>query len=279
MIIAESGSTKTDWRIIEDHQISQWSSRGINPNYTPESEIRKVINDLIAEFPDVENHPLYFYGSGCKEGDTTSKFHEILNEFFKSEIHIYSDVIASAKAGLGEQDGIAVILGTGANVALYEGGQVKKTYSGYGYLLGDEGSGAYLGKLMLKGYLEETMPEEIRKRVESLYKWSPTFIIDRIYKQDEPNRFMASLAEYIFKNRKNIYFKNLIIQNFEDFFQTSILPYPELKNLPIACTGSIAYFFEAYLKYVAEEHGYYIQKIVQQPIASLVLYHQEKKIS
>lgn len=274
MVIAESGSTKTDWRIIEKDHISQWSSRGINPNYAPHSEIRNVLDALKNEFPDIGDQEVFFYGSGCKDGDTNSELYHALKDVFKGEVHIYSDVIASAKAGLGEEDGVAVILGTGANVALYKGGEIHKTYSGYGYLLGDEGSGAYLGKLMLKGYLEETMPQEIRDRVESLYKWTPSFIIDRVYKQEEPNLFMASLAEYIFKNRKNVYFKELIIQNFEEFFRTSILPHPELKNLPMSCTGSIAYFFEAYLKHVAEQHGIYIQKIVQQPIAALVLYHQ-----
>lgn len=274
MLIAESGSTKTDWRWIdEDHKVHQFQTKGMNPNYSTSEELEKELKKVVLNFPYSKNDELFFYGSGCEYVEENHWFTVLIRQFFKGDIHIHGDALAAARASLGDASGIAVILGTGANVSLYNENKIVSSYSGYGYILGDEGSGAYLGKLLLKDVLEDRCPEEIKSRLVSYFKWDKKSIIHQLYKQPQPNRFMSNLAIYIHKNRKNEYFKQLILKSFDDFFQRNVLPYPELKGLPVGAVGSIAYFFELYFKHKAEEYGFQVCKIVQSPIAALTLYH------
>lgn len=275
MVIAESGGTKTDWRFIVGDQIQQIRTKGLNPNYISEEDAKDILEEVKRSFSFSNDSTVYFYGAGCEYLDEEHWFPKLLRRFFRTEVKLFGDTLAAARASLQYEDGISLILGTGANVSLYENQKIVKSYSGYGYILGDEGSGAYMGKILLKDVLEGRVPREIEDRLKAYYKWDKASIIEQVYRKESPNKYMASLAEYIHKNRKNPYFKDLILKNFHDLFEASILPHEELKGLPLGVAGSVGYFFEQYLKYVADEHGYFVRNIVQAPIASLVLYHQE----
>lgn len=286
ILIADSGSTKTDWRLIDDQkQIQQFSSQGINPYFQTTEEIAQVLKvelalaiSLINNNSSLITHKssldVYFYGAGCRTQEKKEIVMNALKEHFsKGTIHIESDMLGAARSLCGNQPGIAAILGTGANTCYYDGEKITANKTSSGYILGDEGSGAHIGKTLINAYLNDELPEDIKLRFEERHKLSKDDIIDAVYRKPMPNRFLASFSKFVYQNLKEQYMIDVVSGCFEEFFDKQVCSYPEHKELKLSCTGSVAFYYSNILRGVALKKGVNIETITETPIAGLTLYH------
>lgn len=278
ILIADSGSTKTDWRLIDDnHEIYQYATQGINPYFHTQEQIAEIIEkELLFQLSkSVQTHifEIHFYGAGCATIPKKKIIASALIGFFpSSHIQVHSDLLGAARALCGHQPGIAAILGTGSNTCYYDGTNIVENHASTGYILGDEGSGAHLGKTFIQAYLNKELPEQIRKRFEERFELGKDEILDRVYKQPMPNRFLASFSKFIYQNLKEQYLVDMVAKCFNDLFDKHILKY-EHASLNLNCVGSVAFYFSNILRAVATNKGVQIDKIIESPIAALTLYH------
>jgi len=284
ILIADSGSTKTDWRLIDENkQIQQFSTQGINPYFNTTEQILSVLqSELVPQLPSSIFLPIaigipfsiYFYGAGCKVEDKKMIVEKALSEIFpKSKIEIYSDLLGAARSLCGKNAGIAAILGTGANTCYYDGKDIIENRTSAGFILGDEGSGAHIGKTFIQAFLNDDMPQAIADRFVARFKLSKDDIIDAVYRQSMPNRFLASFSKFIYQNLKEQYILDLVAGCFHQFFDKHICKYEKHKELKLSCTGSVAFYYSNILRAVAIEKGVSIDTITETPIAGLTLYH------
>jgi N-acetylglucosamine kinase-like BadF-type ATPase len=269
LLIADSGSTKTDWAIDGLHIKTQ----GINPFHQDEDTIRSILRDeLLPNLPsplsDIKS--IQFYGSGVRP-ELQTKMQQLLQEAFPQATHIeaQSDLLGAARALCGQKEGIACILGTGANSCLFDGQQIVMNTPALGYILGDEGSGATLGKRFLNALYKGRLPQSLKTAFESELQLSMPQIIDRVYRQPQANRWLASLSEFISKHTNELTINELITSNFQEFITHNIKPY-QRHDLPISAVGSIAFYYQEQLKQAAQEEGYSVGLILRSPIDALV---------
>lgn len=278
IIIADSGSTKTDWRVLNRNgSISQAKTIGFNPYYISTDKITEELNSSL--LPQINGIPskIYYYGAGCSseqnKNDVKQALHNVWNNV---EIEVGHDLLAAARALCLDEEGIACILGTGSNSCYYNGDNIVENIPSLGYVLGDEGSGAYMGKKLLQGYFRGTMPQPIVDRIVKRFGISLEEVLQKTYKEPMPNRFMASFAKFIFQNIKDPYLYRLVHQCFTDFFEQNIMLYENYENQKIHFTGSIAFYFSNILRQVAAEKQVTVKNIIESPIAGLTLYHQKQ---
>lgn len=278
ILIADSGSTKTDWRLIDENmQIHQFSTQGINPYFNTSEQIVSVLKlELISNIKhSIAN--IHFYGAGCRVEDKKKIVELALSEVFpKSKIVIESDMLGAAHSLCGKTAGIAAILGTGANTCYYDGSKIVENRTSTGFILGDEGSGAHIGKTFIQAFLNDEMPQEIADRFVARFKLSKDDIIDAVYRQPMPNRFLASFSKFIYQNLKEQYIIDLVANCFHQFFDKHICKYEKHKEVKLSCTGSVAFYYSNILRAVALEKGVSIDTITETPIAGLTLYHLEE---
>lgn len=282
ILIADSGSTKTDWRLIDDKkQIHQFATQGINPYFQSTEQIIELLNsDLI---PQLESNfsnlisNIFFYGAGCgadSKKEIVSK--ALLKIFPKANIVIETDMLGAARSLCGQNPGIAAILGTGANTCYYDGENIVENRASLGYALGDEGSGAHIGKTFIQAYLNKEMPENLSNRFFERFKLGQDEILDAVYKQPMPNRFLASFSKFIYQNLKEQYVIDLVADCFNQFFDKHICKYEKHKEVKLSCTGSVAFYYSNILRAVAANKGVNIDTITETPIAGLTLYHLDE---
>lgn len=280
-LIADSGSTKTDWALLipamygKPATITRISSQGINPVHQSDNDIRQILLSELLPHLSIENvSHVYFYGSGVrpeKEAQMTRVLSEALSCAEVVEAH--SDLLGAARALCGHNYGIASILGTGANSCLYDGNRIVEKTTALGYILGDEGSGAVLGKRFLHDLYCGLLSKEIKDDFEKVMKLTLPQIIDRVYRQPLANRFLASLSTFIHDHIDDEGVEALVKRNFEDFLRLHIQPYGR-DYLPLSFVGSIAYHFANQLTEVVENEEYTMGTILQNPIEGLISYHQ-----
>ncbi|MCI6161278.1 MAG: ATPase [Prevotellaceae bacterium] len=285
ILIADSGSTKTHWAIVQNGKIiAKIKTQGIHPVYQSRKTIKEILHtELLGALPNgnTEQHILdevYFYGTGCRN-EWTGSMKDILSEIFPhtSKIETASDLLGAARSVCGHQPGIACILGTGSNSCIYDGKDIVENIPPLGYVLGDEGSGAVLGKLFFNALFKGDLSLEIK---EDYLRWSGltyTDIINKVYGQPLANRFLATASLYISEHLDSTALRNLVTANFRDFFQKNIRKY-NYQNLPIGFVGSIAYVYASILKEVLAEEGCLLSQIVKSPIEGLVAFHVEKSL-
>lgn len=276
ILIADSGSTNTDWIIIHENKIlTEFTTSGLNPYFITSHE---VYQEVQTQFPaginkDEIGH-LYFYGSGCSSPDMKSIISNGLQKLFpQSEIEINHDLLGAARALLNNEKGIAVILGTGANTCLYNGQDIISNVASLGFILGDEGGGDYLGKLFITEYLYGNLPYEISDAFLKKYKFTNSEIMHKIYKEPFPNRFLASLSTFILDHSKNEFIKRIIKRSFTDLFLKHIVKYENYSKYNIRVTGSVGFYFREFLYEIAEEFNATIDLIEKSPITRLAQYH------
>ncbi len=276
ILIADGGSTKTDWRLIsQQHEIKAIQTIGFNPYLSTTAEIQDILwKELDPFIGDRNVQQIFYYGAGCS---TVTK-NEIVSDamrilFPQAEINIYHDLLGAARALCGEQEGIACILGTGSNSCLYDGSRITRGVSSLGYFFGDEGSGAALGKMLLYAYLHEELPSDLTTAFKLRYPLSLENILDAVYSNPKPSRFLASFSEFIFEFQEHPFVKKLISENFTAFFRYFVMRYPHYTELSVNCAGSIAFYYKPLLLEVARDLGITITKIIQTPIEGLVDYH------
>lgn len=272
-ILFDSGSTKTDIRIIYNRQITELQCVGINPFYQNRDEIYHVLRTCFGQDENSEEFEIYFYGAGCSFEEKKEIVRSALSRLFpKSCISIENDLLGAARALLQQKNGIACILGTGANSCLYQKGKIIKNVPPLGYILGDEGSGANLGKLLVADILKGIAPQKVILRFYEEEKCSAEEVMNHIYKESFPNRYLATFSKHIYRHKDELYFQNLILEAFDNFFKRNIVQYDSTVK-EIGFVGSIAFHFTHQLEITAPKYGYSIQQILKSPIEGLITYH------
>jgi len=276
ILIADGGSTKTDWRLISpQNEIVAIQTVGFNPYLSTTAEIEEILwKELDPFLGTLKINQVFYYGAGCS---TISKNEIVANAietlFPEAEILIYHDLLGAARSLFSYHPGIACILGTGSNSCLYNGKEVIQNMPSFGYFFGDEGSGAYLGKMLLTAYLHSELPSDINDAFNDRYPLSLENILDAVYKKGKPSRFLASFNEFIYEKQDHPFINKLITRNFSEFFKYFVLPYPNYAEYPVSCVGSIAFLYHSLLTDVANEMGIRIGKVIKTPIDGLVAFH------
>lgn len=277
ILIADSGSTKTSWRTIDlQKNILQFETQGINPYFLNTEKIKTIIEaELLIQLKTPEAiSEIHFYGAGCRAEDKKRIVADALLSVFKTaNVQIESDLLGAAHSLCGRSAGLVAILGTGMNSCYYDGNTIVENRTSAGFILGDEGSGAYLGKVLIQAYLNDQLPENILRSFNERFKLSKDEIIDAVYRQPLPNRFLASFSKFIYQNLKDQFMVDLVSKSFALFFDLHICKYQKHKELKLNCTGSVAFYFSNILRSVAEDKGVNIHVITENPIAGLTLYH------
>lgn len=277
ILIADSGSSKTDWRVIhKDGKISQHRGVGFNPYYMTSEEMANQIRQDFLVNLKTEIEEIFFYGAGCSAPDRKSEVANALSTIFHhAKIHIDHDLAAAAHATCGHHAGIACILGTGSNSCDYDGKEIITTRPAAGYILGDEGGGCYVGRQFLIDFIHEEMPDKIRAKAIDRFYITQNIIQDHVYRQPFPSRYMASFCQFITENRADPYCYALYYNSFVDFFKKHIFKYQNYQNKSANFVGSIAYYNSDILRKAASDSGIKVNSIIESPIAGLTLYHQE----
>lgn len=276
-LIADSGSTKTAWCLSCSNQvIKRFETAGINPFFQTEEDITTQLREMLLPQivgNDVEN--VYFYGAGCADPAKNKALEELLKSVVGAkESFVASDMLGAARGLLGSGSGIACILGTGANSGVYDGEKlVKGVYAG-GYILGDEGSGGVLGKLLISDWVKKQMPQDVYDALTEEYGLTYLGVVDRVYKQPFPNRWLAQFTKFMSVHRDNVYIHDLLVGAFKAFFNRNIKQYEEWQVLEVGFVGSIAYYFSTELTEAADACGIKLGKIMQNPIEGLIEYHK-----
>ncbi|QHL87792.1 N-acetylglucosamine kinase [Nibribacter ruber] len=279
ILIADSGSTKTAWRqITKDGVLAETKTAGINPYYQSSEEIAQMLEQsLLEQWPDITPKEVYFYGAGCSAPDKKAMVEAALQQAFPaSKIEIHHDLEAAARALCGEEPGIACILGTGSNSCLYNGHQIVHNLPNLGFILGDEGSGGYMGKRLVQTFLNNELPADLHQAFQQRYHLTRDEVVDNVYRKPYPNRYMATFAKFLFDHRQHPFIYQMIYQSFSDFFEKTIVKYPDYQQYNVHFVGSIAFHFSDILRKVAQQYAVRVQHILENPMAGLSLYHQQK---
>lgn len=278
ILIADSGSSKTDWACFsrESEQVITFTSLGYNPNYISGPLIIADIHSCMPEnFPVDMVKEIYFYGAGV----TVLQYpfmRNVLSKVFRNaeKIFIAMDTLASCRALLGTNPGFAAILGTGTNTCLYDGVKEYMNVDSCGFILGDEGSGGYLGKRLIVDYIRHNMPSKVYKKLSRVINKNNDELLDQIYTRPFPNRYCSQYSIFIRENiHTDPYFENLVLDSFHKLFDRIVTHYPNYSKYKFNAVGSVGYFYKDYLSKVAAEYGMELGIIIKSPLEGLVKYH------
>lgn len=281
ILITDGGSTKCDWIAINKNGekiAEKIRTKGLNPAILVEKKLYKIIhkNKKLAKIKDDVTH-IYFYGAGCGTERPRLMLSQVLQAFFKNaKIDVQEDTMAAVRASLNSKDEAAVvcILGTGSNCSYFDGQHLQQRVKSLGYTLMDDASGNYYGKELIRDYYYNKMPETIKLAFEHKFNLEADFIKNNLYKQPNPNAYLASFAEFMFLNKDSEYIVELIKKGLRVFSENMIMQFKdELKTCPVHFAGSIAFFSKEEVQAVASEYGYKVGNFVRRPIEGLVNYH------
>ena len=275
ILIADSGSTKTDWCVAKDgFTVKRFTTQGINPYHQDEKRITGIVLDeLLPQTGEYKLKKIVFYGSGCRD-ETIPTMKNILYSAFNNnvEVEIYSDLLGAARAICGHEEGIACILGTGSNSCLYDGNKIVGNIPPLGYILGDEGSGATLGKIFINEIFKNSRMYDLKKEFLQVLKMTEGDIIDRVYRQPMANRFLASLAPFIHSHIERHEVNEIVTENFRQFLLKNVKRYHR-DDLQVSFIGSIAWHFKSQLLQSALEENVYVGSVEKSPMDGLLRYH------
>ena len=275
ILIADSGSTKTDWCVAKDgFTVKRFTTQGINPYHQDERRINGIVLDeLLPQTGEYKLKKIVFYGSGCRD-ETIPTMKNILYSAFNNnvEVEIYSDLLGAARAICGHEEGIACILGTGSNSCLYDGNKIVGNIPPLGYILGDEGSGATLGKIFINEILKNNQMSDLKKEFLQVLQMTEGDIIDRVYRQPMANRFLASLAPFIHSHIERHEVNEIVTENFRQFLLKNVKRYHR-DDLQVSFIGSIAWHFKSQLLQSALEENVYVGRVEKSPMDGLLRYH------
>lgn len=278
ILIADCGSTKIDWCLVENSKVvKQVFTCGINAiMLTQEEMTSRIATELVPEvseyIPSID--AVYFYGAGCINEDVCGNVAEAIRASIPAKvIEVNTDLLAAARALCGHSAGIACILGTGSNSCYYDGEKICDNVSPLGYILGDEGSGAVLGKLLLGDVLKNQLPQHLCEKFLKQYDLDRMTIIRRVYKEPQGNRFMASVTPFLIQNIEESSIHRLVLNSFKSFFVRNICQYKDYKNLKVNFIGSIAYYYRDVLAEAAAAVDCTIGTIIKSPMEGLIRFH------
>ncbi len=282
IIVIDSGSTKADWIVVPSDGSEQYlvSTMGFNPFFHDEDRIvEELSKDFVNHVPVDKIEKVFFYGAGCSDEAHCQIIHRGLERIFtKSVIYVEHDLLASARATCGNNPGIACIIGTGSNTCSYDGKKITDNVTNLGYLVGDEGSGSWLGKLLVRSYFYREMPDDLKLIFEAEYGSGETArlkIINQIY-GDSPNVYLASFAKFMVENKEHSLIYGLVFNAFDELVCRHVLKYENHAQVPIHFVGSIAFHLQDILKNVLEKRGLTLGNVIRKPVENLVDYHLSK---
>jgi len=275
-LIIDSGTTKTHWVLLKEKQIIEnFETTGFNPYYTSADTIRKSIATGLSEaMKNRKIQEVYFYGTGCSTTKNCILLKSILQTFFKNAvIETHHDLYGAAIALLKNREGVAAILGTGSNSCLWNGREIIESVPSVGWLIGDEGSATYLGKILLKAFLSKEMPKDITDTFYEYIGLDFEGALHNMYGEHEPNRWISSLAPFASAHLENKEIRKLVEKNFRDFLTVQIKRYSGYKEKEISFVGSVAWHFKDILREIIREEDLHVGIILQQPMDGLVEFH------
>ncbi|UPT68858.1 MAG: N-acetylglucosamine kinase [Sphingobacteriales bacterium JAD_PAG50586_3] len=277
ILVADSGSTKADWNLVDDkgNIVKQASTIGLNPLFiTTEGIVAELSKTLVPALGDASITNVYFYGASCSSTERKGVVANGLQQLFAgSHVMVDHDMLAAARALCGNEPGFAAILGTGSNSCYYDGVDIIDNIPALGFILGDEGSGAYIGRMLIREYIYETLPADLHEQFTADYGLSKDDIFAAVYSKPLPNRFLAQFARFCTRHQSHPHVEGILTKALDDYFVHHICRYEKHKQHPVGFVGSVAHFHSNILKAVAEKHGVTVGKIIEAPIAALTLYH------
>ena len=280
ILIADSGGSKTDWRLVNKNgEVDQTSSPGFNPYYQPIEDLKNIVkNVLVSKVPTGDQvTEIYFYGAGVSSEKNQTTIKQAFLEFFpQAQIEIGWDLLAAARALCGNEPGIACIMGTGSNSCSYDGKNIIDNVANLGWILADEGSGANIGRKFLVDYLRKKLPNTLAQQFHARFPYTREEFLEKVYQEEKPSAFLASFAKFIFQHLKEPYCYQLIYSSFAEFYENNVMKYENYQNLKVHFTGSISFYFSDILRQVANDKGITVKNILEGPIAGLTLYHTQK---
>lgn len=276
ILLVESGSTKTAWLLLDDFRIiKRLETSGFNPFYYR----IQALDDIFANkvYPNIENfkpEKLVYYGAGCSTVENCDLIANIFKKTFRSiEVEVMSDILGAAHALLGNQAGIACVLGTGANVCLYDGNKIIHQVPSLGYFFSDEGSGAYIGKKFLTAFLHGDIPQSLHQKFLKTGSKSREEILQRVYKEDRPSKYLAEIAKFVGENLSHPFCTQLINQSFDDFIQQLLMRVPDYNEYQIGFTGSVAWNLQNLLQIRLKKYGMNDFHFIEDPALALAKYY------
>jgi N-acetylglucosamine kinase-like BadF-type ATPase len=277
LLIADSGSTKCEWCVVDGKKTKRIFTTGISPYFLNGEEIKALIEkELTGKLKNVSIEEVFYYGTGCKNPDNRKMVKKALQKVFvDAEISVDHDLSGAAKGLCGDKKGVACILGTGSSSSFYNGSKIVKERTGLGYILGDEGSGAYLGKNVVQYYLYGTFDEELKYRFEQKFNVSEAEMLTNVYKGEFPNRYLASYAVFLAENRGHFMIENIIEDGLNDFFFHHICKFTESWSNPINFVGSIAHGFKDVITDLCHSYEFEMGTILKNPMDGLIKYHSK----
>lgn len=282
ILVADSGSSSSDWMLnVPDSKPLFFKTKGLNPFFVNEKEIEMVMKDVPEIIPYVDEiREVYFFGAGSITPDRREIVSNALTSLFPTAfISVESDLVGAAYATCGSAPGLVATLGTGSDISFYDGETLRTSMHGIGYVLGDEGSGAWFGKRLITSFLYGKMPKDLEKKFSEKYHLTKDAVIKHVYQKDRPNSYLASFAIFLDENRMHPFIDKLLTDGFDEFVRTNIMTYPKFWEYKCNFVGRIAYTFDLHLQAVCKLHGVQVGKILKSPIEEIFQYVLERESS
>lgn len=276
-LIADSGSTKTTWCLLSNGRKKQIHTQGISPYFLSGEQIESVLHQEL--FPTIKKNiadidAVYFYGTGLADKKNVKLLCTILQQAFPNgDIHVTHDLMGAARALCGREKGVACILGTGSNSCYFDGKKIVKNNPGLGFILGDEGSGAFMGKKVIQYYLYKTFDNELKDIFDKKYQTTKDQILENVYRKPYPNRYLASFSYFLSENRGHYMIENIIEDGLNEFFFHHIYKYKESWKYPVHFTGGIAWTYRDVIEELCKSYSLESGTIIKAPIEGLIKYH------
>jgi N-acetylglucosamine kinase-like BadF-type ATPase len=274
-LIADCGATKGEWHVTDGKKSATVITQGISPYFLDTNQIVALLEaELKPDIKKWEVEEVYYYGTGCANPNNAKSVKKALHKVFPgAKAEVNHDLMAAARALCGREKGIACILGTGSNSCYFDGRRIVKNSPGIGYVLGDEGSGAYLGRKVLQYYLYNTFDEELRARFDAAYVTNTAEILESVYKKPLPNRYLAGFARFLADNRGHYMIENIVEDGLNDFFFNHLCKYRETWTHPVHFTGGIAFGFKDVLQQLCDSYEFELGNVMQNPMPGLIRFH------
>ncbi|MDR6941966.1 BadF/BadG/BcrA/BcrD ATPase family protein [Mucilaginibacter pocheonensis] len=276
ILVADSGSSKTDWLLsIPQQEAISFKTAGLNPYFLTEKEITKIIHDqvpdMVAYADNIEE--IYFFGAGCSSPDRHEIVSNAISQLFgRAFISVDSDLLGCAYATCGREKGICCVMGTGSNISFFDGENIHDGQHGLGFVLGDEGSGTWFGKALITDFLYGNMPADVSQKFDKAYGLNKEIVIKNVYQKPNANTYLASFSRFISEIKTTPYGQSLLERGLQEFIETNIKSYPEYHRYKCHFVGSIAYTFSEELTALCHQQGVKTGKIIKQPINDLMAF-------
>ena len=269
-LIIDAGSTKMDWALLEKGKLlKRFATAGFNPNYADKRRLAEIISEV--DLPKAEVNELYYYGSGCLKAENALMVGEVLRQGFPNSVPTVSnDMMGAARALFGNEKGIACILGTGANSCLYDGKAITDRAVSLGYLVGDEGSGCYIGRKLVRAYYYDLMPLELKLEFNNSYHLDINDFIERVYHQPEVSKYLAGFVRFAGEHIDHPFIQDMVRECFSDFIKVFVLRYNDCRNVQVSFVGSVAFYFQTLLYECLSAEGLTMGKVMRSPMDGLI---------